>query len=101
MPSVRTQNVGRPVENGRLRVDDPRRSPAVHRTDAVVHCATRLSSTALTAPDASVHRDCATFSPASTDAKTMDENLYSLMDNDKSDHQARVGDNRPVERSDA
>jgi hypothetical protein len=31
----------------------------------------------------------------------MDENSYSLMDNDKSDHQGTVGDNRPVERSDA
>jgi hypothetical protein len=31
----------------------------------------------------------------------MDENLYSLMGNDKSDHLVRVGDNRLVERSDA
>jgi hypothetical protein len=66
-----------------------------------LHRVARLSSTALTAPDASVLRRCATLSPASTDAKTMDENLNSAMDNDKNDHQAKVGDNRPVERSDA
>ncbi len=79
----------------------PRGSPAVHLAVGFLHRATRLSSTALTAPDASVLGSCARLSPESTDAKTMDENLYSLMGNDKSDHLGRVGDNRLVERSDA
>jgi hypothetical protein len=55
----------------------------------------------LTAPDASVHGDRATFSPTSTDAKTNDEKLSSMTDNDKSDQQVDPGDNRRVERSDA
>jgi hypothetical protein len=82
-------------------VDDVGGQLVVHLTGSVAHRSTRLSSTALTALDASVHGRCATFSPASTDAKTMDENIYSVADNDKSDHQADFGDNRPVERSEA
>jgi hypothetical protein len=32
------------------------------------------------------------LSPASTDAKTTDENLYSMTDNDRIDHQVDSGD---------
>jgi hypothetical protein len=99
--AVLAHDVGSAVENGGSGVDGAGGSMVVHPSDRFAHRPTRLSSTALTALDASVHRSCATFSPASTDAKTMDENFYSVADNDKSDHQVEVGDNRPVERSDA
>jgi hypothetical protein len=94
-------DVGSPVDNRSSGVDVARGPSAVHLAATFVHHRLRLSSTALTAPDASVPGSCATLSPESTDAKTMDENLYSLMGNDKSDHLVRVGDNRLVERSDA
>jgi hypothetical protein len=98
---LRAHDVGSSVENGNGRVDDAGRSPAVHRKVTITAPTHRLSSTALTAPDASVHGDCATFSPVSTDAKTMDETLSTSMGNDKSDHQVDCGDNPLVERSDA
>jgi hypothetical protein len=101
MAADRTHDVGSAVENRCLLVDDLAGSPVVHLTAAVTHRSTRLSSTPLTAPDASVHGECVTLSPASTDAKTMDDKLYLLMDNDKSDQQVDFGDNRRVERSDA
>ena len=43
----------------------------------------RLSSTAARVADASVSGDLARLSPASTDAKTTDENLFSDRENDK------------------
>jgi hypothetical protein len=99
--ALRTHDVGSSVENHGGHVDAAGPSSAVHRTVAATPTTLRLSSTALTAPDASVHGDCATFSPVSTDAKTMDETLSTSMGNDKSDHQVDCGDNPPVERSDA
>lgn len=99
--AIRTHGVGTPVEKHGRGVDDPDGAAAVHRAGAAVPTPLRLSSTALTGSDASVHWDCATFSPVSTAAKTMDETLSSSMGNDKNDHQVDSGDNPLVERSDA
>jgi hypothetical protein len=99
--ALRTHDVGSSVENQQRHVDVADASSAVHRTAAAIPTTLRLSSTALTAPDASVHGDCATFSPESTAAKTMDETLSTSMGNDKNDHHVDCGDNPLVERSDA
>jgi hypothetical protein len=101
LDSSRPHDVGDSVDKSRPHVDLGLGSPAVHRPATVAPFVSGPSSTALTALGASVHAECATFSPASTDAKTTDENLYSLMDNDKNDQQVDSGDNRRVERSDA
>ena len=99
--SIRTHVVGSAVDNGAGHVDATCASFAVHGPAGAVHRVPGPSSTALTALDASVHGDRATFSPASTDAKTNDERLSSMTDNDNYDQQVDSGDNRRVERSDA
>ena len=66
----------------------PARSSAVHRPARGLHTPTRLSSTACGTVRALAFTGArATLSPVSTDAKTMDETLNYMMDNDKSDHQ--------------
>jgi hypothetical protein len=99
--TVRTHVVGSAVENGDGHVDETCAPSAVHGPAGAVHRVPRPSSTALTALDASVHADRATFSPTSTDAKTNDEKLSLMTDNDNYDQQVDPGDNRRVERSDA
>ena len=79
-------SVGIPVDNWSRRVDAAVRSSAVHVRAAVLHTSTRLSSTGPGGSSASVHGGYATLSPVSTAAKTMDETLNYMMDNDKSDH---------------
>jgi hypothetical protein len=79
-------SVGIPVENSRLHVDDVCRSPVVHHGVRALHTATRLSSTGGGPFSASVHGGCAMLSPVSTAAKTMDETLNSMMENDRNDH---------------
>ena len=84
--------VGSLVDNPARHVDDIAASSAVH--DAVVDLGTTtcLSSTAGRPSKASVHGETAWLSPPSTDAKTTDDNLNYLMDNDKSYSQVDSGD---------
>jgi hypothetical protein len=74
-------------------VDDIVASPDVHRAVADLGMTTCLSSTAGRPSDASVHGATGWLSPASTDAKTTDVNLNSVMDNDKSYSHVDSGDN--------
>jgi hypothetical protein len=67
-------------------VDEILPSLDIHPAEVLAPDLSRLSSTAADRADASVLGGYATSSPASTAAKTMDENLHSLMDNDKNDH---------------
>ncbi len=92
-------SVGIPVDNSLVHVDDAGRSSVVHRGAADLHPATRLSSTGSGPFSASVHGGYATPSPVSTAAKTMDETLNSMMDNDRNDLAVDCVDDEPTERS--
>ena len=88
----RAHSVDFSVDNSAVHVDATTRCSAVHplslRTDRVI----RLSSTPARVDNASVHGGRATLSPASTDAKTTDENLSSMTDNNSFDYQVDSGD---------
>ena len=71
------------MDNSGAHVDDISGSPAVHLEFGMRWIGDRLSSTAARVADASVSGDPARLSPASTDAKTTDENLFFDRDNDK------------------
>jgi hypothetical protein len=90
--SIDTHDVGFSVDNSGRHVDDIARSSVVHRDVVDLGTATCLSSTAGRPSDASVHGKTGLLSPVSTDAKTTDVNLNSLMDNDKSYSHVDSGD---------
>jgi hypothetical protein len=77
--------VGIVVDDRRHHVDAIDRPAAVHRSAWGLGTTDGLSSTGVTVSGTSVHGGFAPSSPASTDAKTTDENLSSLKDNDKND----------------
>lgn len=64
-------------------VDDAAGSLSVHLEFGMTWIGDRLSSTAARVADASFSGNLARLSPASTDAKTTDENLFFDRDNDK------------------
>jgi hypothetical protein len=101
-PALLPQRVGMAVENRSGNVDDTSPSFAVHRASRSRPPAVRLSSTATGCPDASFYRTRTLSSPTSTVAKTTDENLYFLTDNDKNEHLVESVDGHPSgERSNA
>jgi hypothetical protein len=79
----RAQSVDRPVDKSGLNVDDTSAWLFVHLEFGMRWTSDRLSSTAARVADASVSGDIDPLSPASTDAKTTDENLSSSRENDK------------------
>jgi hypothetical protein len=85
--------VGSAVEKAGRHVHVLVPTPLVHRTATASTASSRLSSTPVTVLDASVHGHPTPFSPASTAAKTTDENLYYWFDNDKFEHQVDCVDN--------
>jgi hypothetical protein len=88
--ATRPHTVGTTVDSSVLSVDEMLPALDFHFGAVPATPLSRLSSTAFEGADASVYGGCATSSPASTAAKTMDENLHFLMDNDKNDHYVDV-----------
>ena len=80
------------VENPRRVVDVKRRAIGLHRPVTGPRRPVRLSSTGPGLRGASVYRRFRRLSPVSTAAKTTDENLYSLMHNDKNCNLVKSGD---------
>jgi hypothetical protein len=87
-----SQSVGCSVDYRARYVDDTYAMLPVHRTATERGTATRLPSTARNPLEASVHQSWEGLSPVSTAAKTMDDNLYSVMGNDKSYNLVEIGD---------
>jgi hypothetical protein len=77
--------VGTTVDSDAVHVDLASASVAVHVGDTYLRTATGLSSTAARFLGTNVSGDSGPSSPASTAAKTTDENLNSRRDNDKND----------------
>jgi hypothetical protein len=91
---VDTHSVDTPVDNGRGHVDATSVSPDVHRRDRSVHGVALLSSTPPRLLDASVCRASTRLSPASTAAKTTDENQIFMTVNDHNVLLVESGDDR-------
>jgi hypothetical protein len=87
-----SHSVGFSVDEQVRCVDDMYPTPPVHRTVTVRGMTACLSSTASSTLDANVHRSFEGLSPVSTAAKTMDDNLISIMGNDKSYNLVEIGD---------
>jgi hypothetical protein len=80
----RPHGVGTFVDNEAGHVDSIPPSTLVHLADVRLRMTDGLSSTGARFLGTSVSGGSASSSPASTAAKTTDENLYSMRDNDKS-----------------
>lgn len=80
------------VDNGGRLVDLSCGPRGVHRLVTASEPSVRLSSTATSPLGASVYRKYRSSSPVSTDAKTTDDNLNSMMLNDKSYSLVESGD---------
>ena len=90
--TCRPHDVHRPVEKRTVHVDETGRAPSVHRILTGTNRIDRLSSTGRSLAQANVRGGSRPSSPVSTDAKTTDELLNFMMDNDQSNCLVDSGD---------